>query len=349
MIGVGAAALFSSLFCSTRSRPIAVTDAMVRISIDKGLACVSRLYDGNAFRDEYLEYEYPGEAIESPLAGYRLTYRTLDAYFIVLMNRQAGVPDGPAGRLFERTDAVTKALVPVWRRKGIYNLRRRPSPGGIALDTYAILAVLRRDTVMGRVVEAGLDGDGWLAADFYVGQEAFRRLADESWAARAVLVADPEAGVDRLHALCRQVIEALRSEHIPVARANLVIHALEALADLPPSAAAATGSQPPSFEESLRSLRREGVRLLQTSEIRNDPLTLANLVGALVPRRDEEEATRTMVETLSPLIDGLIRRQEGDGCWSASSRPGDPSGRVFATLRVILTLGRYRTFGSERR
>ena len=46
---------------------------------------VARMYDGNSFRDEYLRFAYPGEAIESPLPGYRLTYRILDAYFAAVL------------------------------------------------------------------------------------------------------------------------------------------------------------------------------------------------------------------------------------------------------------------------
>jgi len=321
--------------------PGALDDAVVEPSAEKGLACVARLYDGNAFRDDYLRYEYPGEAIESPLVGYRLTYRMLDAYFIVQMIRQAGVPPGEAGLLFERADAVTAALVPRWRRQGIYNLRRNPAHGGIALDTYAILAVLRRDREMGRVVEAGLDGDGWLAADFYAGGEAFRRLADESWAARAVFVADPPAGLEAMRGICRRALEALGHERDPSARANLVIHALEGLKDLPPSVFEATGQQDPPLEEMLRALRQEARRLLRAEAIRSDTLTFANLVGALVLWHDRPAPAAVSDESLAPEIQELIRRQEDDGCWSVSLDSDDASGRVFATLRVVLALGRF--------
>src|SRR5260221_11031837 len=148
-IRVRAAALLVALAlgaCSGRPRvdALPVDEAVLHGSIERGLACVARMYDGDSFRDDYLRFEYPGEAIESPLPGYRLTYRILDAYFIVLMIRQAAVPPGEARSLFDRAEAATAALVPQWRRKGIYNLRREPVHGGIALDTYAILAVLRR-------------------------------------------------------------------------------------------------------------------------------------------------------------------------------------------------------------
>jgi hypothetical protein len=312
--------------------PPAIASAL-EPSIRRGLACVARDYDGNSFRDDYLQYEYPGEAVDSPLDGYRLTYRILDAYYIVVMLRQAGMAPGEAGTLFDRAEAVTAALVPAWRAKGIYNLRRNPVDGGIALDTYAILAVLRRDAAMGRVVEAGLDGDGWLPADFYVGDEAFRILADESWAARAVLIADPPGGLDAVRRIGRQALRGLDTESNPLARANIVIHALGALGDLPPS----VGSDDAELVNLIPPLRQEGLRLLRVEEVRYDTVTLGNLVGALI------SGGAVTADTIAPAIQDLAGRQSADGCWSGSLDPNDTSGRVFSTLRVALTLGQYAT------
>jgi len=293
------------------------------------------MYDGNSFRDSYLQYEYPGEAIESPIPGYRLTYRVLDAYFIVLMIRQAGVPPGQARELFERAETATGSLVPLWRRRGIFNLRRDPVRGGIALDTYAILAVLRHDAAMGRVVAAGLDGTGWLANDLYAGEEAFRRLADESWAARAMLVADPSSGLEAIRETCRQTAAALRTENDPMTRANLVIHALEALADLPQSESADVRPPDPLLDVARRDFRDEALRLLGIEAIRHDTLTFGNLVGALarIPAASDD--------SLAPCVAEIVRRQDEAGCWNVSLDPKDTDGRVFATLRSVLTLGRY--------
>lgn len=331
--GAGPARDASHLPASAPARSAAV-DPALQSSIAKGLACVARAYDGNSFRDDYLQYEYAGEAVVSPLDGYRLTYRILDAYFIVLMLRQAGVAPGEAGGLFDRAEAVTTALVPAWRAKGIYNLRRKPARDGIALDTYAILAVLRQDAAMGRVVEAGLDGDGWLAADFYVGDEAFRRLADESWAARALLIANPTKGLEVVRGICRQAVQGLGTETDPLARANLVIHALGALGDLPRPGGA-------GLDDLLPPLRDEGLRLLQQEAIRHDTLTLGNLVGALISGRV------VAAEAIAPAIQDLAGRQNADGCWLASLDPNDSSARVFATLRVALTLGQYATLRGD--
>ena len=327
---VAAVAVLALLGCPGR-RPHPAGE--IGSAVARGLACAAGAYDGNSFRDDYLRFVYPGEQLGSPLPGHPLTYRTLDAYFIVLMIRQAGVDPGKAGPLFDRAEAMTAALVPLWRRSGIYNLRRNPAPGGIALDSYAILAVLRRDREMARVVEAGLDGDGWLPADLYVGDEAFRRLADESWAARAVLVADPQAGVRILRGLCGEITRALETEKDTVARANLVIHALLALEDLRQVKAQEGAGL---AEETRGPLRAEALRLLREESIRSDTLTLANLVGALL----SDPAVGD--EILAPQIRELRRRQDQDGCWQVSVAPADSSGWVFATLRVVLTLGDYQ-------
>ncbi len=325
----------AALLATAGSSRDPAAESRLRSPIDRGLACVARLYDGKAFHDGYLQYKYPGEALESPLPGHRLTYRILDAYFILLMIRQAGGPPGEARLLFDRAEADTAALVPLWRGRGIFNLRRNPVRGGIALDTYAILAVLRRDAAMGRVVAKGRDGNGWLPDDLYTGDEAFRRLADESWAARAVLVADPASGLEAIRSTCLQTTAALRTETAPIPRANLVIHALEALADLPPPSRTGTDHAPDAVLDAARvSFRDEAVRLLGTAEIRHDTLTLGNLVGALA-RIPETSAA------LAPSVAEMLRRQDEAGCWNATLDPRDTNGRVFATLRSVLVLGRY--------
>ena len=304
-------------------------------ALARGLTCAVGAYDGDSFRDDYLRFVYPGEELESPLPGRPLTYRTLDAYFIVQMIRQAGVAPADAGPLFDRAEAVTAALVPLWQRRGIYNLRRNPVPEGIALDSYAILAVLRHDREMAQAVEAGLDGDGWLRSDLYVGDEAFRRLADESWAVRAVLIANPNAAERILRGLCREILRALETERDAVARANLVIHGLLALDELR-SVDFAT-----SVDDARAPLRAEGLRLLLQESIQSDTLTLANLVDALLPDAAVGD------ELLAPHVRELLRRQDGNGCWQPSLDSADSSGWVFATLRVILTLGDYQRLRSK--
>jgi len=331
--------LLLPLAACTVSRPEAAREAALRLSISRGLSCVARAYDGNSFDDSYLRFEYPGEAIASPLPGYHLTYRVLDAYFIVLMIQQAGVNPGEARTLFERADAATAALVPEWRKQGIYNLRRAPVAGGIALDTYAIVAVLRRDVAMARVVGEGLDGDGWLRPDFYADDEAFRVLADESWAARALLVVDPVKGDAAVRGVIRRIARAVATEPDREARANLVIHALEAASDRPPPTRARHEAGSGRSGDELSGLRAEGLRLIDDPAIGRDTLTLGNLAGALLV----DGATATA--SIDPVIQEIERRQDPDGCWAVSLDAADESARIFATLRMVLTLGRYEASG----
>jgi hypothetical protein len=334
-VGSAAGALLVLVACGCRSGAPRGEFPPIR----QGLACLARSYDGNSFQDEYLQYVYPGEDLSSSLPGTRLTYRILDAYFIVLMMHEAGIDPGPARPLFDRAAAVTAALVPAWRVKGIYNLRSHPAAGGIALDTYAILARLAHDSVMSGVVEAGLDGDGWLSPDFYTGPESFRRLADESWAARALLAAGPhpEVGIRVLERICREAQESLAGEKDPISKANLVIHALDAIGDVPPGAAEEEEAARRGVLVRFRSsLRKEGIGLLEESAVRRDTLTYANLSGSLV--RDGALSRRA----LEPILRELLRRQEKDGCWDVSMDEPGASGRTFATARVVLALQEIR-------
>ncbi|MCI0657093.1 MAG: hypothetical protein L0170_08485 [Acidobacteria bacterium] len=328
-------ALGAALVILSCEKPPPPLTEQIHSSIAHGLACVARAYDGNSFDDKYLRFVYAGENLQSPLPGYRVTYRLLDAYFIVLMIGRAGIEPGDGQSLFDRAEALTAALAIEWRSRGIYNLRDKPDPTGLALDSYSILAILRQDTGMARIVEAGLDGDGWLAADFYTGEESFRRLADESWATRALLLVSPEEGTRMVRILSDETIQALQSEKDPLARANLVIHALLALGELPARKDALV-TEPLFPAKDLRApLRQQALVLLQDPAILKDTLTLANLVGVLLSDAALPDGA------LSPHIRELLRRQDGDGCWSVSLDSGDSSGRVFATLRLILALGDY--------
>ena len=331
-----APALAVALALSACGRPPSALEREISASVDRGLACVAHAYDGNDFDDDYLRYVYPGESLESPLPGYRVTYRLLDAYFIVLMIRQAGIAPAGAGKLFARAEALTTALAPSWQGRGIYNLRQNPDPDGIALDSYAILALLRHDAAMARVVERGLDGNGWLAADFYKPPEAFRRLADETWAARAVLIVNPSRGERLIRTQLEEAARAMESEKDLQARANLAIHALLAANDLARPGRAESQPAGAALEALRAPLRRAACSLLGEETLLEDTLTLANLVESLLPDAAVDD------RTLSGPMRTLLSRQDAQGCWRVAAGSADASGRVFATLRVVLALGKYR-------
>jgi hypothetical protein len=304
-------------------------------SLERGLSCVAASYDRGTFDDDYLRFVYPRESLESPVPGLHTTYRLLDAYFILLMIRQAGADPGPASAAFEDAESLTSALAVLWRGRPIRGLRKDPREDGVALDTYAILAYLRRDAPMAGVVLDGLDGDGWLPANAYTGDEWYRLLADESWAARAVAAASDDAPAGRKAVL--GVVGAIRhrlGRRIdPTARAILVIHALDALRDLPASGAPPAGD--PAADD-RRELIAEAVPLLREATDASDTLTLANLIASLAPL--PEVADRD----LAAAVDALRRRQDARGCWSPSTAATGGAARVFTTLRCVLAEATYR-------
>lgn len=304
----------------------------------RGLACVASAYDGQGFNDPYLRFVYPGEALDSPAADSRVTYRLLDAYFILLMLREAGVNGGPAAPAFERAEAVTSALAAAWRDRPIYNLRKDPRPEGIALDTYAILAYLRHDVGMSRVVLDGLDGDGWLPANYYTGKEWFRLFADESWAARAVASAaiDPEAGRGAILRVATEGRARLKRPTDFAARAILVVHVLEALRDLPPPTPARGGSATDAAEDLRAYFVGEAILLLRRAAADKDTLILANLVGSLAA--EPEVAARDLARGVA----ALAQRQDAAGCWSPSTDAVEDTARIFTTMRCLLAQSLYR-------
>ncbi len=301
------------------------------LAMERGLSYVATAYNGNSFDDEYLRFVYSGERLASPVPGYQVSYRLLDAYFIALMLQQTGVENGPASELMERAGALTQALVGPWRQKGIYNLRRRAVMDGIALDTYAILGRLYRDHAMAEVILRGLDGDGWLPANLYHGSEAFRLQADESWALRLLVVTNiaPEA-VERVATrLCEETRYDLEHVQDPIARANLALHAIDVLHDMS-SAGGLAGSRQNDLTVFLDHARL----LLRDRRVREETLTLANLIGVLA-RHPEVPSSE-----LEPSLAVVLRRQAADGSWSVTG--DEDRGRVFATLRCLLTLGTYK-------
>lgn len=303
-------------------------------AIDRALACAASAFDGNHFDDEYLKYVYPTERLESPLPGYTLTYRNLDAYFIVRMIDRSGVRPGPAHLMFERTEALLTALAPAWREAGLYNVRKDPVQGGIALDTYAILAYLQADPDLAKVVLRAFDGDGWLREDYYLGSQTFRRVADESWAARAIVVTrvDDSVGAAAVRKVCERARSQFVVESDVLARANLSIHALDALRDLASSAPVVSKEEGEWRTRERRFLLAASLSLLDDPDLRPNTLTLANLVGSLA----QEPLAGSGV--LDPIVRTLLSRQERDGCWQESLDGPRNVARVFATLRVVLGL-----------
>jgi len=294
-------------------------------AMGRGLEGLAGSFDGERFADPYLNFVYEKEQLPV-VNGHRVTYRILDAYFMVLMLEEAGVAPGPASLLYKRAGEVTDTLAPIWKNSGIYNLAERPHPGGVALDTYAILAFLKRDRAMAEVVKAALHRDRWLPADYYREPESYRHPADESWALRAILHTELDSEVcDRIaRRLVAETRALLDEASDPVARVILVFHMLEMLRELPGETSTATGA---FLEEAVQLIGLPGDQL--------DTLTTANLLATAA----QEDAIP--IDSLHPLTERLLNAQRSTGLWHVESDDDSEDGSVFTTLRCVLALKQY--------
>jgi hypothetical protein len=328
--------------------------AAVEAALARGAACLARTDGGGTFGDPYLEYVYPGEDLPAPppRAGEpRPTYRIVDAdTILVLLGREGGVPEvlRPA---VERAGARLGGVVPLWRGRGLTNVRRGPDPNGIALDTYCFVGWLHSDAGMAAAVEAALDGDRWLRDGIFRESERFRALADEAWCLRLLAAAREDLGAARsvLGRLAETFREDRRAD--PAGRAafydawhlGMVLRAIE-------SASARRGAQAPAAEPdgSLRSLRAEVMDALgawaeahggAAGASRADVVEWANLAAADVLRAPEGRALREMA------VRHLAGWQDADGCWSIPGSAPPGKGRGFLTLRALLALAVHRGGG----
>jgi hypothetical protein len=306
------------------------------VAIERGLGFVGAAYDGERFADSYLEYVYDQERLPA-VGGQRITYRHLDAYFIVRMLENEGISPGPAADLFRRADEFTAALVPTWRDSGIYNLATRSRTGGIALDTYAILAFLAQDRLMAQVIADGLDQDRWLPPGYYTGAEAYRQPADETWALRATLYTDldPSVRTRVLYRLAARTRELLSDRPDPGVRVILVFHLLETMRDLSSVVSEVSRARAEEWSDLRRSVLDEAVSLLALVPDSLDSLATANLLATL----SEEDDVPS--EMLLPAVRRLLEEQRDDGGWYVSVGSDPRNGSVFATLRCVLALQKY--------
>lgn len=311
-------------------------------AVERGVGWIGSSFDGERFDDPYLEYVYDKERIPA-VDGYRVTYRHLDAYFIVRMLANEGISPGPAAHLFRRAEAVTTALVPSWREIGIYNLAAGSQAGGIALDTYAILAVLERDQAMADVVARGLRHDRWLPPGYYADPEAYRQPADETWALRATLHTDlaPAVRARVLRRLAEATLELLSNEPDPGARVILVFHVLETMRDFSSVMPDASRAQAAEWSDLRRIFLDEATSLLTLAPDRLDILATANLLATMAAEDD------VPAETLRPAVQRLVEEQREDGGWYVSANSDFREGSVFATMRCVLALQQYLRRGDR--
>jgi hypothetical protein len=293
----------------------------------RGLGYLADAWQGDAYDDAYLQYVYTEEKLACPLADCQLTYRLLDAYINLAFLDQADVAPGPAKEQFLRGREVLGAIVPLWRQQGIYNVTRTPQEGGIALDTYCIVGLLHEDATMARVVAGHLDGEDWLAEDFYDPAQSFRKLADETWCVALLAVAgeDPVL-VDKLVRLSVTRARGRLGESLSAeVRANIALHLVYLL----------TRVGDPTLDEELVYFIEQLDRSAQDPALESDLLSQANILEALA------RSGRVKSERLDEIAKMLLANQESDGGWH--SRVGEQGSalRVFTSLRALLALKRY--------
>ena len=305
------------------SRAASPADAIAR-----GVAFLARSFHVAGYDDEYLRYVYPGERLECPLPDCRLTYRLIDAYVNLALLDRAGVPHGPADEQFGISREVLAAIVPEWRERGLYDVKRDPEGDGIALDTYCIVGLLGRDRAMADVVAAHLDGDDWLPDNHYPDEESFRKLADETWCVR-LLDSASRGGrreVPRLTRLAlRRGLAFLEEDRPAEVRANVGLHLLYLVDDV-------GGRSLRADRERLRNLLLE---FAADPELRNDSLTQANILQALAFSGDLPKCA------VKDIAERLLRHQEEDGGWHSRVEETGTSLRVFTTMRALLALAEY--------
>jgi len=294
----------------------------------RGLGYLADAWQGDAYDDAYLQYVYADEQLECPLAGCRLTYRLLDAYINLAFLDQAGLAHGPARAQFLRGREVLDAIVPLWREQRLYNVTRAPQKGGIALDTYCIVGLLYEDSAMARVVAGHLDGDGWLAEDYYDPPQSFRKLADETWCVGLLAVAgdDPALAGKLVRVLVTRARDRLGEPLSAEARVNIALHLVYLL----------MRAEDPTFEEALAYFIDQLDHSARDPALESDLLTQANILEALA-RSGRVERTR-----LSAFAKILVANQEPDGGWHSRIGEQGSSLRVFTSLRALLALKRYR-------
>jgi hypothetical protein len=297
-------------------------------AVDRGLAFLARSWQGDAYDDEYLRFVYPDEKLDCPLPDCRLTYRLLDAYINLAFLDRAAVPHGPAQAQFSRGREVLEAIVPEWRERGLYNVKRDPVAGGVALDTYCIVGLLSEDRAMAGVAAAHLDGDDWLPDNHYDDLQSFRKLADETWCVRLLQFAS-RPGRRQVPRLARAALdrgrELLAQDRPLEFRVNVALHLLYLLNDLD--------------DRSLRGDRDPLEKLLLAAAedpgIQNDLLSQANILEALASGKDVPEPA------LRPLAERLLSHQEDDGGWHSMVGETGTGLRVFTTMRALLALTGY--------
>ncbi len=298
-------------------------------AVQRGLEYLARAHAPYRYDDPYLEYVYPGESLDCPLADCRLTYRLLDAYFMVemLTSRLIGNERSLLRSQSDEANAVFEAIAPTWRQASILNTAKstEQDKDGLALDTYCILGYLKNDSSFSDTVLRYLGDDGWLAPDAYL-TDRWRNIADESWCLRLLAVTDkrPVQFETLIQAKIDQTKQFVQTNEPASSKLAVLYHALLMLNDF----------QNESYAAAITEFQNRSVELFNQKILPlRDPISLGNLVESLVATGYSNKVE------LDKLVRNLIGFQTPDGAW----RDEQDQATVFSTFRALIGLASYRS------
>jgi len=172
----------------------------------------------------------------------------------------------------------------------------------------------------------------WLNEFHYQGDDYFRRLADESWCVRHIYKTrvEPEMLPKYVSTLIDETDKVKSSRATLAARVTGVIHTVYVLGDIVNQ----EESVPMAYREKLKEYQDFAFSSLKEPQLKNDTLTIANVLDALLHSGYPKEE-------LDRYVGILERRQTSEGFWYPNVADEEKMAHVFTTFRVVLALERY--------
>ncbi|MBU0707974.1 hypothetical protein KKG41_06410 [Patescibacteria group bacterium] len=298
-------------------------------SLDNGFQYLRSSYNDFSYDDDYLRYRYPGEELECPIANCDLTYRLLDAYFIVAMLNDAGVTEKQLGAQLGDSIEVLDAIKPIWQQGGIYNTQKSTGIEDYALDTYCIIGHHHADKKMADVVDHFRSGTDWLSEDYTL-NDVWRNIADETWCTRLLILTEGDNQITQ--SLVKNLINETNTSLIGTGLSDqqtILYHMVHLLKE-----AQSLGLTVENLDSSLSLFTELLLTVTLEEELYNNPLIIANTLEALVTVNYPDQ------EKIHDLANRLILLQEKDGLWLPEASA--TQGQVFTTLRAVLALVKYQ-------
>jgi len=334
-----------ALLLGMQTATAAPKDAALERAFDRGVSCLASDLEEGRFRDPYLSFVYPGEALPAPPGRRPLTYRQVDTATILALIGRTGPAPEPLASIMRVAQTDLAAVAPVWRGRGFSNTARAPRPDGIALDTYCIVGWLNGDSEMATEAAAAIDGDHWLLPKWYDDAESYRAPADEAWCLR--LLASTSRFDDPASRVMDRIVSEWRSHRREDPGGTAAYYEAWHL-EMVVSELLDRASPPDARWTRLSDEIADGLRVWAEAHAamgaagdarRADLLEWINLVTA------ERIAPGLRLQA----AEVLLATQEGDGCWRIPGGRHPNSATSFTTLRGLLALRRYGAALAESR